>query len=71
MNMTDRSREFALIERARWVGLRLEINCAASTIRTYQVVEPVTGMSLTHPEASGALDLDHAEALIDLHSSPE
>ena len=71
IHLTEASRERALSERARWVGLRLDVVTETSTHRTYRIVDPMSGLSLSHPGADTAeLDIDGAEAVIDLHSKP-
>jgi hypothetical protein len=71
IHMTKLSRERALAERARWVGLQLEVIGEASPNRRYRVVDPMTGTALSQVGAGGAeLDLAGAEAIIDLHSKP-
>jgi hypothetical protein len=69
--MTEPSRELALSERARWVGLRLDVIGESSAIRRFRVTDLMTGAALYRPRGDGVdLDLADAEEVIDLHSKP-
>jgi hypothetical protein len=70
IHMTEVSRELALAERARWVGLRLDVIGESSTGRRYRVTDRMTGAAMSHPAAGADLDLADAEQVIDLHSKP-
>jgi hypothetical protein len=71
IHLTEVSRERALAERARWVGLRLETIGEVTPTRRYRVVDPMTGAAVSQVGAGAAeFDLDGAEAIIDLHSKP-